>query len=111
MQYLAKRKSFLLSLIVLVIIFSYGGYVFLSSALDPNNYKEEIAKQIESAIGKKVYIGGASLSFKNGVGVRLGPVKIAAEADEGEIFSAESVTTLISVIPLLKKKSRSRASS
>lgn len=109
MQHFTNRKTFFLSLLALAVLFSYVCYLFLSNVLDPNNYKEEIARQIENGIGKKVYIGGASLNFTRGIGVRLGPVRIFKEEDGEEIFSAESVTTLIKVLPLLKREIQIRS--
>ncbi len=91
-------------LLALVVIFSYGAYLFISAALDPDSYKEEIAKQIETAIGRKVYVGKASVKFSKGIGINLSPVTILEEGGQKEIFHADSITTLVKIAPLLKRE-------
>ncbi len=97
----------LLKLIIFVVIIAVVGLIALPFIVDPNDYKQEIADQVEKVTGRKLTLeGDIGLSVFPWVALELGSLSLSnAEGFEADSFAkADAAEIRIKLIPLFKKQ-------
>lgn len=96
-----------IKLIIAIIIIAIAALAALPFIIDPNDYKDEIAAQVEKATGRQLTLqGDISLSVFPWIALELGPLSLSnASGFKAESFaSVEAAEIRIKLMPLLKKQ-------
>lgn len=96
-----------LKLIFAVVIIVVAGVIALPFIVDPNDYKDEIASQVEKATGRTLTLqGDIGLSVFPWIALELGPLSLSnAEGFKADAFAqVEAAEIRIKLMPLLKKQ-------
>ena len=96
-----------IKLIIAIIIIAIAALAALPFIIDPNDYKDEIAAQVEKATGRKLTLqGDIGLSVFPWIALELGPLSLSnASGFKAESFaSVEAAEIRIKLMPLLKKQ-------
>lgn len=96
-----------IKLIIAIIIIAIAALAALPFIIDPNDYKDEIAAQVEKATGRKLTIqGDIGLSVFPWIALDLGQLSLSnASGFKAESFaSVEAAEIRIKLMPLLKKQ-------
>ncbi|MEN8207392.1 MAG: AsmA family protein [Pseudomonadota bacterium] len=104
---MGKLLKFILWLVVSLIALVAIAVVVLPMVVDPNDYKEEIAKAVEEQTGRTLTIAGdIELSVFPWLGLDIGPTQFsnAAGFDEPAMASMETVQVRVKLLPLLRKQ-------
>lgn len=96
-----------IKLIIAIIIIAIAALAALPFIIDPNDYKDEIAAQVEKATGRKLTLqGDIGLSVFPWIALELGQLSLSnASGFKAESFaSVEAAEIRIKLMPLLKKQ-------
>lgn len=96
-----------IKLIIAIIILAVAAIAALPFIIDPNDYKDEIAAQVEKATGRKLTLqGDIGLSVFPWVALDLGQVSLSnASGFKAESFaSVEGASIRIKLLPLFKRE-------
>ncbi|AUZ84007.1 AsmA family protein [Methylophaga nitratireducenticrescens] len=96
-----------IKLIIAIIIIAIAALAALPFVIDPNDYKDEIAAQVEKATGRQLTLqGDIELSVFPWVALELGPLSLSnANGFKSDSFaSVEAAEIRIKLMPLLKKQ-------
>ncbi|MAK66981.1 MULTISPECIES: AsmA family protein [unclassified Methylophaga] len=96
-----------IKLIIAIIIIAIAALAALPFIIDPNDYKDEIAAQVEKATGRKLTLqGDIGLSVFPWIALELGPLSLSnASGFKAESFaSVQAAEIRIKLMPLLKKQ-------
>jgi len=96
-----------IKLIIAIIIIAIAALAAIPFIIDPNDYKDEIAAQVEKATGRQLTLqGDIGLSVFPWIALELGPLSLSnASGFKAESFaSVEAAEIRIKLIPLLKKQ-------
>lgn len=97
----------IIKLLIGIIILVIAALAALPFIIDPNDYKDEIAAQVEKATGRNLTIqGDIGLSVFPWIALELGPLSLSnASGFEAESFaSVQAAKIRIKLMPLLKKE-------
>ena len=102
-----KLIKWLLWLILFLVVIAVGGAIFLVSTVDPNDLKPQISRQVESATGRQLHLGGdLAWQFYPWVGVTVNDFALSNR--EGfsppNMLEAGQVDVQIRLLPLLSKQ-------
>lgn len=92
---------------LIIVVIAVGSALFLVNKVDPNDYKSQIAQQIESQIGRKLSIDGdLSWRFYPWVGITLNDFSLSNRAgfSPDSMLSAKQADIQLKLIPLLSKQ-------
>ena len=96
-----------IKVIIAIIIIAIAALAALPFIIDPNDYKDEIAAQVEKTTGRKLTLqGDIELSVFPWIALELGPLSLSnASGFKAESFaSVEAAEIRIKLMPLLKKQ-------
>jgi AsmA protein len=96
-----------IKVIIAIIIIAIAALAALPFVIDPNDYKDEIAAQVEKTTGRKLTLqGDIELSVFPWIALELGPLSLSnASGFKAESFaSVEAAEIRIKLMPLLKKQ-------
>lgn len=96
-----------IKLVIAIIIIAIAAIAALPFIIDPNDYKDEIAAQVEKATGRKLTLqGDIGLSVFPWIALDLGALSLSnASGFEAESFaSVQAAKIRIKLMPLLKKQ-------
>lgn len=96
-----------IKLIIAIIIIAIAALAALPFIIDPNDYKDEIAAQVEKTTGRKLTLqGDIGLSVFPWIALELGPLSLSnASGFKAESFaSVKAAEIRIKLMPLLKKQ-------
>jgi AsmA protein len=98
-------KKLLLLMLLLAALAAAALAVFLVT-FDADRYRPRLAAELEKALGKPVALERLSLSWNNGLALRLQGLSITEETPQGPtpLLQVESASALIDVIPLLRRQ-------
>ncbi|HET8808122.1 MAG TPA: AsmA family protein [Methylophaga sp.] len=97
----------LIKVIVIVLVLAVAALVAIPFVVDPNDYKDEIASQVEKATGRQLSIqGDIGLSVFPWIALELGQLSLSnASGFPAESFArVDSAEIRIKLLPLLKKE-------
>ncbi len=97
----------IIKLVIGIIILLIAALAALPFIIDPNDYKDEIAAQVEKATGRNLTLqGDIGLSVFPWIALELGPLSLSnANGFEAESFaSVQAAKVRIKLMPLLKKE-------
>ncbi len=97
----------LIKVIVIVLVLAVAALAAIPFVVDPNDYKDEIATQVEKATGRQLSIqGDIGLSVFPWVALELGQLSLSnASGFEADSFAqVKSAQIRIKLLPLLKKE-------
>lgn len=99
-----KFLKILLGIVLVLVVLIGAAAVILPRFIDPNDYKEQIAAQVEKATGRKLTLtGDLKLTVFPWLGVNTGAVTLGNAPGFGAepMFSAEKVNVRVKLLPLL----------
>lgn len=90
----------------IVLLFLIGALLVAPFFIDINDYKTEIEHGVEDATGRKLSIGGISVSFFPWVGVQLDDVKLANRAgfSSHDFLAVQRLHIEMALLPLFNKE-------
>ena len=102
-----KALKWLLLGLLLLVLLVVGAGALLVATVDPNDFKDDIAAQVQKRTGRTLRIAGdIRWSFYPWLGLDLGPTELGNAPGFGErpFASFERVDVHVALLPLLKKR-------
>jgi hypothetical protein len=100
---MAKKLLFLMLLLIALVAAALAVFVV---TFDADRYRPRLVAELEKALGKPVALERLSLSWNNGLALRLQGLSISEETPQGRtpLLQVESASALIDVLPLLRRQ-------
>ncbi len=96
-------KKLLVLLAAVLLILAAAAAVFIAT-FDLNKYRPRIVKELEMVLGRPVRIERLSLAWRGGIAVDIGGLSIDESTPHaGSMIQAQRISTVIQLMPLLKK--------
>ena len=96
-----------IKIVVFLIVIVIAGLIALPFFIDPNDYKDEISREVEKVTGRNLTLqGDIGLSVFPWIALDLGPLSLSnAEGFKADTFAkVQAAEIRIKLIPLLKKQ-------
>jgi AsmA protein len=97
----------LIKAVLLLLVLAIAGLISLPFFIDPNDYKQDIAEQVEKATGRELKLDGdIHLSVFPWIALEMGPVSLSnAKGFSADSFAKVNAAQIrIKLLPLLKKQ-------
>jgi AsmA protein len=95
-----------IKIVVFLIVIVIAGLIALPFFINPNDYKDEISREVEKVTGRNLTLqGDIGLSVFPWLALELGPLSLSnAEGFKSDTFAkVQAAEIRIKLIPLLKK--------